>query len=107
LASALDRLLQADDRGALLLEGPELVRVRDAEGDQLPVELRDLVFPLLQRRLRPLESGMLSLERRPGINKGGPLLLELTLSLLAGGTLLPELLLRCDNRDDLSGEGGL
>jgi hypothetical protein len=107
LASALDRLLQADDRGALLLEGPELVRVRDAEGDQLPVELRDLVFPLLQRCLRPLESGMLSLERRPGINKGGPLLLELTLSLLAGGTLLPELLLRCDNRDDLSGEGGL
>jgi hypothetical protein len=50
---------------------------------------------------------MLSLERRPGINKGGPLLLELTLGLLAGGTLLPELLLRCDNRDDLSGEGGL
>jgi hypothetical protein len=27
LTSALDRLLQADDRGALLLEGPELVRV--------------------------------------------------------------------------------
>jgi hypothetical protein len=27
LAFALDRLLQADDRGALLLEGPDLVRV--------------------------------------------------------------------------------
>jgi hypothetical protein len=33
LASALDHLLQADDRGALLLEGPALIRVRDAEGD--------------------------------------------------------------------------
>jgi hypothetical protein len=39
LASTLDRLLQADDRSALLLEGPDLVRVRDAEGDQFPVEL--------------------------------------------------------------------
>jgi hypothetical protein len=38
LASALDRLLQADDRGSLLLEGPDLVRVRDAQGDQLPVD---------------------------------------------------------------------
>jgi hypothetical protein len=47
LASALDRLLQADDRGALLLEGLDLVHVRDAEGDQLPVELRDFVFLLL------------------------------------------------------------
>jgi hypothetical protein len=82
LASVLDRLLQADDRGALLLEGPELVRVRDAEGDQLPVELRDIGLPLLQRRLRPLESSTLSFERRPGINEGGPLLLELTLGLL-------------------------
>jgi hypothetical protein len=34
----LDRLLQADDRGALLLQGPLLVRVRDAEGYHLPVE---------------------------------------------------------------------
>jgi hypothetical protein len=37
-ALSLDRLLQVDDRGALLLEGPLLVRVRDAEGYQLPVE---------------------------------------------------------------------
>jgi hypothetical protein len=50
---------------------------------------------------------MLPLERRPGINEGGPLLLELTFGLLTGGTLLPELLLRCDNRGDLSGEGSL
>jgi hypothetical protein len=34
----LDRLLQADDRGALLLEGPLLIRVRDVEGYQLPIE---------------------------------------------------------------------
>jgi hypothetical protein len=40
---------------------------------------------------------MLPLERRPGINEGNPLLLELTLGLLAGGTLLPELLFRCDD----------
>jgi hypothetical protein len=55
LAPALDCLLQADDRGALLLEGPTLILVGDAEGDQLPVELRDLILSLLQRRPRPLE----------------------------------------------------
>jgi hypothetical protein len=33
LASALDRLLQADDRGALLLEGPVPILAGDAEGD--------------------------------------------------------------------------
>jgi hypothetical protein len=107
LAPALDRLRQADDRGALLLEGPLLILVRDAEGDQLPVELRDLILSLLQRRLRPFESSMLPLECRPGIDEGGPLLLELTLGLLAGGTLLPELLLRYDDRGGLGGEGGL
>jgi hypothetical protein len=48
LAPALDCLLQADDRGALLLEGVVLILVRDAEGDQLPVELRDLILSLLQ-----------------------------------------------------------
>jgi hypothetical protein len=37
-ALSLDRLLQADDGGALLLEGPLLVRVLDGEGYQLPVE---------------------------------------------------------------------
>jgi hypothetical protein len=44
----LDRLLQVDDRGALLLEGPLLICVRDAEGYELPVEPRDLGIPLLQ-----------------------------------------------------------
>jgi hypothetical protein len=48
VALSLDHLLQADDRGALLLEGPLLVRVRDAEGYQLPIEPRDLGVPLLQ-----------------------------------------------------------
>jgi hypothetical protein len=47
---------------------------------------------------------MLPLERRPGIDEGDPLLLELTLGLPAGGTILPELLLRCDDRSGLDGE---
>jgi hypothetical protein len=50
---------------------------------------------------------MLPLERRPGIDEGGLLLLELTLGLLAGGTLLPELLLHYDDRGGLGGEGRL
>jgi hypothetical protein len=36
---------------------------------------------------------MFPLDRRPDINEGGPLLLELTFGLLMGSTLLPELLL--------------
>jgi hypothetical protein len=48
LAPALNRLLQADDCGALLLEGPALILARDTEGDQLPVKLRDLILSLLQ-----------------------------------------------------------
>jgi hypothetical protein len=50
------------DRGLLLLEGLAQVLVRDAELDQLPVELRGLVFPLLEGLLRPLECGALLLE---------------------------------------------
>jgi hypothetical protein len=60
--------------------------VRDAELDQLPVELRDLVFPLLEGRLRPLERGALLLKptqrllsrqafllkRSPGLDEGIP-----------------------------------
>jgi hypothetical protein len=88
LAPALDGLLQADDHGTLLLESLVLILVRDAEGDQLPVELRDLILSLLQRRPRPLERSMLPLGRRPGIDEGGPLLLELTLGFLEDGTLL-------------------
>jgi hypothetical protein len=36
--------------------------MRDAERDQLPVELRDLVLLLLEGRPRPLERGALLLE---------------------------------------------
>jgi hypothetical protein len=107
LAPALNCMLQAGDHGDLLLEGPALILVRDAEGDQIPVELRDLILSLLQRRLRPLERSMLPLERCPGLDEGVPLLLELILGLLAGDTLLPKLLLRCDDRGGLGGEGGL
>jgi hypothetical protein len=62
-ALGLDRLLQADDGGALLLERPLLVCVRDAEGYQLIVEPQDISVPLLQRLLRRLASGALLLER--------------------------------------------
>jgi hypothetical protein len=36
--------------------------MRDVEMDQLPVEPRDIVVPLLKGRLRPLERGALLLE---------------------------------------------
>jgi hypothetical protein len=57
--------------------------------------------------LRSLESSTLPLKRRPGVKESGPLLLKLTFGLLADSALPPELLLRCSNRVDLSGEGGL
>jgi hypothetical protein len=50
---------------------------------------------------------VLLLQRRPGVGKGGPLLLELPLSPLTGGTLLQELVLRDGERRDLGVEGGL
>jgi hypothetical protein len=103
----LDRLLQADDGSALLLEGQLLICARNAEGYQLPVEPCDVGFPLRQQLLRRLASGALPLERRPGIDKSGPLLLELPLSPLAGGTLLAELVLRHGERSDHGVQGGL
>jgi hypothetical protein len=98
---------QVTDRGLLLLEGLAQVLVRDAELDQLPIELRGLVLPLLEGLLRPLERGTLlleptqrllsrqafSLERSPILGEGSPLLLKLGLLLLARGLLLTELLL--------------
>jgi hypothetical protein len=95
--------------------------VGDAERDQLPVELRDLILPLLVGRpchlersalllellLHLLTCQALPLERCPGLDESGPLLLELTLSLLASGVLLPESLLRCDDHGGLLGEAGL
>jgi hypothetical protein len=79
-----------------------LTRTRDAENQQLALELRELRVPLLQRLPRRLASGALSLERRPGVDKSGPLLLELPLSPLAGGTLLQEPVLRDGERSNLT-----
>jgi hypothetical protein len=81
-----------------------LTRTRDAENQQLALELRELRVPLLQRLPRRLASGALSLERRPGVDKSGPLLLELPLSPLAGGTLLQEPVLRDGERSNLGVE---
>jgi hypothetical protein len=106
-ALGLNRLLEAVEGLALLLEGQLLARVSDAEHHQLALELRELSVPPLQRLLRRLASDVLLLERRPGIRKGSPLLLELPLSLLAGGTLLQELVLRDSERRSLGIEGGL
>jgi hypothetical protein len=91
----------------MLLEGLLLARTRDAENHQFALEFRELNVPLFQRLLRRLASGTLPLERRPGVGKSGPLLLELPLSPLAGGTLLLELVLRRGERSDLGVEGGL
>jgi hypothetical protein len=99
--------LKAVDGVALLLEGLLLARTSDAENQQLALELRELDVPLLQRLLRRLASGTLPLKLRPGINKSGPLLLELPFSPLAGGTLLLKLVLRRGERSNLGVEGGL
>jgi hypothetical protein len=82
--------------------------VGDALLDQLPTETRDLRVPKLesgprplQRRAFPLEMALcllpsqtLALEGNPGLDKGGLLLLELSLCLLACDPFLPELLFR-------------
>jgi hypothetical protein len=106
-ALGLDRLLKAVDGVAQLLEGLLLARARDAEDHQLALELRELDIPLLQRLLRRLASGTLPLERRPGVDKSGPLLLELPLSPLAGGALLQEPALCDGERCNLGVKGGL
>jgi hypothetical protein len=62
LARLLGLALQLEDRGLLLLEGLVQILVRNADLNQLPVEPRHLVLPLLERGLRPLEHGALLLE---------------------------------------------
>jgi hypothetical protein len=91
----------------LLLEGQLLARARDAEHHQLALELRELRVSPLQRFLRRLASDALLLQRRPGVGKGSPILVELPLSPLVGGTLLQELVLRDGERCNLGVEGGL
>jgi hypothetical protein len=115
LARFLSLSPQVTDCGLLLLEGLAQVLVRDAELDQLPIELRGLVLPLLEGRLRPLERSALllepvkrllsrqafPLERSPILDEGSPLLLKLGLRLLARGLLLTQLLLRRSERGSL------
>jgi hypothetical protein len=60
-ALGLDRLLEAPDGLALLLEGQLLVRARDAEHYQLALDLGELDVPVLQRHLRHLASSALPL----------------------------------------------
>jgi hypothetical protein len=106
-APGLDRLLKALDDPALLLEGQLLARAIDTEHYQLALELRELGVPVLQRLLRHLASDALLLQRRPGVGKGGLLLLEPPLGPLAGSTLPKELVLSGGERRDLGVEGGL
>jgi hypothetical protein len=91
----------------LLLEGQLLIGVGNAEHNHLALGLGELVVPLRQRLLRRLVSDTLLLQRRPGVDEGGLLLLEPPLSPLAGGALLQELLLSGDERRGLGVVGGL
>jgi hypothetical protein len=61
-APGLDRLLEAPDGLALLLEGQLLARARDAEHHQLALELGELGVLVLQRHLRHLASSALPLQ---------------------------------------------
>jgi hypothetical protein len=60
-ALGLDRLLEAPDGLALLLEGQLLVRARNAEHYQLALDLGELHASALQRLLRRLTSDALLL----------------------------------------------
>jgi hypothetical protein len=106
-ALELDLPLKALEGLALLLEGKLLARARDAEHHQLALELRELRVSALQRFLRLLAGDALLLQRRPGVGKGSPLLLELPFSPLAGVALLQEPVLRDSERRSLGVEGGL
>jgi hypothetical protein len=85
---------QVVDGGLLLLEGLAQIFVRNAELDQFPVELRGLILPLLEGRLRPFERGTLLLEPTQHLFPRQALPLERSLGLGEGSTLLLELGLR-------------
>jgi hypothetical protein len=113
--------LHLENQGLLLLEGLAQILVRDADLNQLTVELRHLVLLLLERGPCPLERGTLPLELAqrllsrhalllecgPGLDECGPLLLKLAFRLLACGSLLLELLLRRGEHDSLVRQGRL
>jgi hypothetical protein len=105
-APGLDRLLEAPDGLALLLEGQLLDRARDAEHHQLALDLGELDVPILQRHLCRLASDALPLQGRSSVDESGLLLLEPPLSPLAGGTLLQELALGGGECRNLGIEGG-
>jgi hypothetical protein len=121
LVRLLGMALQMQDCGLLLLEGLARIFVRNADLDQLPVEPRHLVLPLLERDLRPLERGALlleltqrflprqalPLEHSPGLDESGPLLLKLAFCLPACDSLLPEFLLRRGECGSLVRQGRL
>jgi hypothetical protein len=104
-APGLDRLLEAPDGLALLLEGQLLARARDAEHHQLALDLGELGVLVLQRHLRRLASNALPLQGRPSVGKDGLLLLEPPLSSLTGCALLQELALSGGERRDLGVKG--
>jgi hypothetical protein len=119
LARLLGLALQVKDRGLLLLKGLAQIFVRNADLDQLPVDLQHLVLPLLEGVQRPLEHGALlleltqsllprqalPLERGPGLGESSLLLLEPGLRLLARRPFLTELLLHRDERGSLARQG--
>jgi hypothetical protein len=74
-AHGLDRQLEALDGLALLPEGQLLVGVGDAEHERLVLDLGERGVPLLQRLQRRLASDAPLLQRRPGVDEGGLLLL--------------------------------
>jgi hypothetical protein len=94
--------------------------MRDAELGQLPVEPRDLVILLLEGCPHPLKCGVLLLELALrlfppqtltpegglGLGEGGPLLLELSLRVLACDLFLPEPIFRRGKRSVLVRKAG-
>jgi hypothetical protein len=120
LARVLNRLLQAENCGFLLLEGLAKILVRDTELVELPVKPRDFFVPLLEGCLRPFECDALLLESAlglfphqtlalkggPSLSKGSPLLLELSVRLLACVPLPLKLLLHRGERGGLVCQAG-